>query len=312
MNADICRKERKWSRGYEGINVVREQKKIQQILADECRVAGYLSYREYLKDALAVCQSHLVNFSHKDFSELCGFARTNNIIRLIITGHRVLTLKSAKTVASGLGLKFSERRYFLLLVEYANQRVPVAREEIFQKLIQLRREIDPNLLHDNQLEYFQDWFNPIIRELMALERVDTSPEGVQSALSFPLRLDEIKRSLDLLQRLGFITYDRKRGRFEPSKGHVSTEEEVDSIAITRYHQKMIEMAKESLTRIHEDYRSINAVTVSLSLSAIPVLKEKINRFLDEILELEDDIDNPSDVYQLNVQLFPFTKPDEDS
>ncbi|MFW7380722.1 MAG: TIGR02147 family protein [Oligoflexus sp.] len=278
-------------------------------IVDRLTVISYLSYKEYLSDLFKACKHEDENFTHKDFAAHLGFARTNNTIRLVIGGSRLLTEKAATSICRHLGYKSLEKRYFIGLVAFNNERLPREREMLFAKLLKLKSDISPKSIDEKQLRYFEQWYNPIIREMMSLKNLDTSPEGIQASLCFPLRLDEIKRSLELLQEMGVIRYDKIAGRYEKVSGHISTDDEVDSLSVTRYHQKMIEMGKDAITRVHEDLRSVNAVTVSISKKNIPLLKAKINHLLDEILELEEQCTDPEDVYQVNVQMFPFTKKD---
>ncbi len=288
-----------------------DTKQIQVEIGSHCCVAGYLSHREYLKDAFELCKQLYPSFSHKDFAEFLGFSRTNNMVRLVISGHRILTPKAAKALCQGLGLKHSERRYFLLMVEYANERIPVVREELFSKLIKLRKEISPNIVDEQQLDYFEQWYHPVLREILQLEGIDKTPEGIQGALSFPLRLDEIKKGIELLQKLGLIIYDNKTSKYLANKKQIWTEDRFNSLAITRYHQKMIEIAKESITRINGHNRLIEAVTISISEEAVTKLREKIDALLTEAMELESDAGQHKEVYQINLQLFPFTKVGEE-
>lgn len=281
-------------------------KKIKAILA-EIQITSYLSYKLYLSDLYQSLKSELENFNHKDFASLLGFSENNNTLRLVITGHRTLSNKAAKIIAASLELKLAERRYFLIMVEFNNERIPNQREKLFADLIRLKSKLCPKVLDSKQLRYFEHWYNPIIREILSLKNLAGRPENIQNALSFPLRLDEIKKSLDLLVEIGAVKYNRRNGCYEKTNEHIVTDNEVDSLSISSYHQRMIEMGKDSLTRIHEDYRSVNAVTVSISRDRVALIKEKINQLLDEVLELEGHCENPSDIYQLNVQLFPFTK-----
>lgn len=288
-----------------------DSKKIQADIHEHCNVAAYLSHREYLKDIYELCKKLYPSFSHKDFAEFLGFSRSNNTVRLVISGHRILTIKSSKILCQGLGLKHNHRRYFLMMVEYASERIPIAREEIFSKLIQLRKEIRPNIVDEQQLDYFEQWYHPVLREVLQIEAVDKTPEGIQAALAFPLRLDEIKKGIELLEKLGLIRFDNASSKYTVDQKQIWTEDCYDSLALTRYHQKMIEIAKESLTRIKGQDRLIEAVTISVSEKAVSKLKEKIDAFLTEAMELENEQEDQKEVYQVNLQLFPFTKVGEE-
>jgi uncharacterized protein (TIGR02147 family) len=83
---------------------------------------------------------------------------------------------------------------------------------------------------------------------------------------------------------------------------------VELMAAIRYHQKMIEAAKEAIAKIPPERRDINAITITIGhndfVRAIEILHDAIKK----ILQLEANSQLRTDVYQLNIQLFPFTKP----
>lgn len=272
---------------------------------------SFMSYRDYLSKLYAKLKKDAPTITHKDFSELLGFSRDNNTVRLVISGHRILSRSSAEIVVKSSGIKGQKKKYFLLMVDFNNERIPKKREDLFEQLLSLKKSSNPKRLNDKQMQYFSQWYHPVIRELMAIRDQEADPEKIQERLQFPLRLDQIKKSLQLLESIGLIEFDNTEQRFKRSGEVVGTDEIVDSLAVTQYHQKMIEMGKDSITRIHESIRTINSVTISIPVSAVPTLNEKIDKFLDEVLRVEDELDDHSDVFQVNVQMFPFTKPRKD-
>lgn len=268
-------------------------------------VEKYLGYKEYLADIFTKIREAKSDYIFKDFAQQLGYSRENNTIRLVIRGSRILNNKKAEPVANALGLTGKSKQYFILLVQFNNEKVPNAREELFKKLLDIRKKKAKTLTED-QLEYFSSWFNPVIREMMSLSAIDTSPESIQNSLSFSLRLGEIKKSIELLEKIGAIKFDKKNNRYRPSRETIETEQDLENMSIIRYHQKMIEMGKESITQVDPDQRSINGLTLCIPEELIPTMKEKIDKLLDEFVELEEDKES-SRIYQVNVQLFPFSK-----
>ena len=167
----------------------------------------------------------------------------------------------------------------------------------------MKPTIAANKLHD----YYSEWYNPIIREMMALDNFIADPEWIQSKLSFPIRLEQVKKSLEVLAALGFIEWDDESQTYRRSKETIVTEAEVDHLAVIRYHQRMIEMAKQSITAVAAEDRDIRSVTVTLPKVAVPLLKQKIQDWIAEVLDVERQMSGNEDVYQVNFQLFPFTK-----
>ncbi len=230
------------------------------------------------------------------------------MIRLIIVGDRTLTTKAAGRIAKSLGLHGADLRYWTALVKYGEARRPAERERLFQLLVSLKAKAKPAALDPVQAAYFSEWYHPVIREMVGLRDFVGDPQWIQERLAFPLRLDEIRRSLDLLEQLGVITRGAADGIYVRN-AVVATSPETDSLALVRYHQKMIEIGREAITRIDEDVRQIQAITVSLPLAAADVLKAKIQALTQEALALEAAAaadGGAAEVFQVNIQLFPFT------
>ncbi|NRA45324.1 MAG: TIGR02147 family protein [Oligoflexales bacterium] len=281
-------------------------KKIIKECAKEFDISKYLEYRQFLSDVYKAVKAQVKPYSYLQFAEDLGFSKTN-VIRLIIIGKRPITLKAGEKIAKAFDLLGPSKKYWIALIAYSNERYPTEREKLFTDLLRYRAMCTSASNNDLQMEYFSEWYHPIIREMVGLTEFDGSPDWIKDRLAFPLRLEKIKQSLALLEEIGVIQLDQESGKYKRSREKIMTDTEIDSMAIIRYHQKMIEAGKESITRVDEDLRDIRAMTACFPRSVIPKLKDKIHNWLLEAIELEEEADDVSDVYQLNIQLFPFTK-----
>ena len=274
-------------------------------------VTDYLDPHSYLGDLYQKAKYKLSTYSYLKFASDLGFAATN-VLRLIIASERALTPKMGQRIGKALRLAGTASRYWTKLVAYGYERSSDKREKILRDLVSLKAQVRPKELSPTQARYFDQWYNPVIREMTGLPDFEGSAPWIQERLVFPLRLDEIRKSLEILELLGLIKKDPQTGSFI-KVARVDTGANVDSVALVRYHQTMIDAGREAITRTHEDSREIEALTVSVPLSAVAEIKAKIAALTQEILALEsfhamhaDAKKAPMEVFQLNVQLFPFT------
>ena len=79
------------------------------------------------------------------------------------------------------------------------------------------------------------------------------------------------------------------------------------MAITRYHQKMIELGKESLTAIQAQSRDVSSVSIAIPTSLLPELKKEISLFRKKLLIMAEQASNAEVVYQTNIQFFPLSR-----
>lgn len=273
-------------------------------------VFDHLNPRDYLQALYVAAKERHDSYSYLKFAGDLGFSETN-VMRLVISGERPLTSKAARRIADALDLHGDALRYWTALVKHEECRLPAERERLFRLLVRYKARTVPQALDDAQAEYFSEWWHPVVREAVALPGFDGTPEWIRDALAFPLRLDAVRKSLELLVRLGYVR--KEGGRYE-REGVVATPREVDAVALVRYHQEMIGRGAEAITRIDEDLRDIQAVTVRLPVASVPLLKAKIEEWTREILALEKEGESATggaDVFQVNIQMFPFTRTGEE-
>ena len=114
----------------------------------------------------------------------------------------------------------------------------------------------------------------------------------------------VEKSLQLLVKLGHLVPDKAKGRLVPTSAVVSTGNEVFGLAVIRYHQQMIALAKDALTDVAPLERDISAVTICVPASRLGELKEKIQSFRKELLEFSQAAEGADEIAQVNIQLFP--------
>ena len=119
----------------------------------------------------------------------------------------------------------------------------------------------------------------------------------------------MKTALSALFRLGLLLEDDE-GRVTRGEPSVATGHEVGDLAARNYHYEMIERGRASIEACPRDWRDVSALTVCVREDDVADLKERIHRFRELILDACDSSENPEAVYQLNIQLFPLTKPPE--
>ncbi len=266
----------------------------------------YLDYRDYLRGLYRFLKAELKSYSYVSFAEDFGFSKTN-VMHLVIQGKRPLTGKAAQKIAETLSLAGVDRQYFECLVDYQNERDPKEREELFRKLLAMKGKTLESKEARAQLEFFSEWFHPAIYEMVRLPDFSADPKWIADRLQVRVRPEQVRKSLQLLESLHLIIYNHKLERYETTESHITTGDEVASVAVVRYHQALIDMGKESITRVTEKERDISAITVAVSMDVARKMKEEISVFRKKMLALAEESEQGEAVYQMNIQLFPLTK-----
>ncbi len=269
-------------------------------------VTGYLDYRQYLKDLYQQVKKAMpTSYSYIKFAVDLGYSATT-VIHQIIQSKRNLTTKAGRELIKTLKLVGDQRQYFLHLINYNNSKNNEEREKLFQNLLGLKnRSLDLEEDKD-QFEFYSEWYHPVIREMVALEGFKPDPFWIAKTIVPNIRPEQVKKSLLLLERLNFITHDKKKNSYKLVNQNIVSPREMHSMVVVRYHQRLVELGKESLTRIDAEKRDVSALTIQLSEENVAEIKKLIHKFHQDVLAVESKTKPGDQIYQINIQTFPFT------
>lgn len=269
------------------------------------RIYSYLDYRLFLKDRFTDLKSSRRGVSHRSLALRAGFS-SPNFLKLVMDGKRNLTEASIPKVGIAFELDEKEFNFFAKLVAFNQAKSIEKKDSTYHELKKLRADLPLRRVEHCQFEYFERWYHVAIRELVGLTSFQEDPKWIRQNLQGKVSLPQIRQSLRLLERLGFVRRDVK-GRLVPSVGSLSTGDEVASVGIYRFHEAMLKKAQASLHETKAQYRDISSVTVSVSREKLQSLKQSIQAFRKEMLALAEQSDQAEAVYQMNIQLFPLSE-----
>ena len=70
---------------------------------------------------------------------------------------------------------------------------------------------------------------------------------------------------------------------------------------------MLDLAKRALDHLPREERDISSLTLCVAEAALPLLKQRIREFRQELLQLAAQEASPERVVQLNFQMFPLSR-----
>jgi uncharacterized protein (TIGR02147 family) len=270
-------------------------------------VFTFLDYRAFLR-AYYEDRKARRNFSFRAFSRRANL-RSPNYLKLVMDGERNLGDEMAERFAGALGLRGEEARYFLQLVAFNQARTVEERNACYARLRRHRRFRETHRLDRAQDLYHSRWYLPAVRELVAAEAFVEDPAWIAQRLLPPISVSEAREALDSLLALGLIERDED-GTLRRTESTVSTGPEVASLHLANFHRTMMDHARGSLDRIPHGERDISSLTLCLGEDGLDRIKQAIQRFRRELLEIEELESAPRQVVQINFQLFPLSSLDE--
>jgi len=260
-------------------------------------VFRYMDYRHFLADFYR--EKKRRSFSYRAFSRRAGLGAPN-YLKLVIEGERNLTAPMARCFAEACDLAGEGADYFGALVEFNQAQTNEQRNEGYARLSAFKRYRKAQKLELAQAAYHSTWYLPAIRELAGSPAFVPDARWIASMLCPPIKTAEARRALETLLELGLLSQ---------AQAVVSTGPETQGMHITNYHREMMQRATASMELVPAAGRDISSLTMCLGPDGIARLKQRIQEFRRELVELaEAEVDASRDqVVQLNLQLFPLTE-----
>ncbi len=270
-------------------------------------VFDYLDYRAFLRDYYLEGKAR-GKVSYRSLSLRVGL-KSSNFIKLVLDGSRNLSLELAGRFATALGLKEDARGYFLDLVRMVQARSPELRREAYLRVLGCQRYRRTRSLEAHHAAYHSNWYLPVIRELVVSRRFHEDPTWIAKSLLPNITPAEAAEALQTLLALGLLVRTPEGG-LEQGDLLVSTGPEAKGRHIKAYHRSMMGLAMSSLERIPPAERDVSSLTLCLGKTGLRRLKDRIQRFRRELLELSATEEQPDQVVQVNFQLFPLSATEE--
>jgi uncharacterized protein (TIGR02147 family) len=268
-------------------------------------IFDYLDYRAFLKDVFAFRKRQAAKFSYRFLSRRAGF-KSPNFLKLVAEGQRNLGLESIAKVAKGLDLKRTEGEYFECLVRMNQARSHDEKNRFYRRMMSVKGVGTVRKLENAAFEYFSRWYIPVVRELLLFGDRKSTPEDIAPFLSPSITPAEARHSVSILLSLGLIQKDPE-DRWLPVETNLTTGPEIRSLVIANYHREMLRLASESMERFPPEERDVTAVVLSVRRDRMPEIKEKTAEFRKALLEMATETEDPDQVVQVNVQVFPLTR-----
>ncbi len=265
----------------------------------------YVDYRFFLTDYFDFQKKLSKKFSNRSFAHKAGLPPS--LLNDILSRRQNLTSAAMRKYAAAMGLTEKETAYFEALMEFNNAECNADKNRYFGEMVRLRGRSSVKFLDSQQYRYFSNWYNPVVRELMVHVGLGDDPVAISRSIVPYVSPAKVRKSIELLKDLGLV-YKSSDGRLQAPDKVISSEYQVQSVALKNYHISMLERARESLDTHSSDEREFQGLTICASSATLQRMKDRIRSFTDELLGMAAaENEDAEEVFQVNVQVFPFTR-----
>ena len=266
---------------------------------------SYLDFREYLREWVAYHKAHERGFSQRTFLQRAGIT-SPSFLGEIIAGRRNLTPSTTAKFIEALRLPVEEAEFFRHLVGFCQSETAEEKQEHYRHLLEGATQADVPLVGADQFQYYENWYLSALRELACLNDWGQQWRELGAALEPPISANEARLGIQTLEQLGLLR--RTATRWEQTDRVIATGHEVTSLAVRRFHQQMLDLARRSLDAFPREQRHVTGVTMSVSAEAYGLIAREIEASQGRILEIIGrDQQPPNQVCQLLSALFPVAR-----
>lgn len=155
---------------------------------------------------------------------------------------------------------------------------------------------------EDTFRVISDWISLATLNLAHLPQNKAEASWIAKRLA--VSVENAKETLERLIRMGLI--EVKNGRMSRTTQSFATTTDIPSEAIKRFHLGVIRKAEQALMDLPVELRDITAITMPTDPSKLEAAKKILTKTRRQIADLVSK-GEPSEVYVLAIQLFPFTQ-----
>ena len=261
----------------------------------------FTNFRKYLDEYQAARVQTDPDFTRAGACALLGLPKTRSYYNDIIKGKKLSSRMIPKFVEV-LGLNKKEARYFETMVNMDQAKTATERNAFFEELLKQHPD-SHRILNEDAYEYYNHWYNSVL--FAALDVVDVSDdlEPVQKLFFPKVSVGTLKRSLELMERLGFVRKNEK-GFWKNCRDSVSSGVYNNSDLVRQYQLQCFELSKQALLANDERSSDMGTFTFSASDDAFKAISKEIQGLKARVRKIIMlDKKKATGVHQLNIHLF---------
>ncbi|MEK6706132.1 MAG: TIGR02147 family protein [Bdellovibrionota bacterium] len=271
----------------------------------ELQVQKFTDYRAFLLAHAQDMKKQKPSWSYRCWAKTLGLSATSSITKIIQGQRHPGPLMTEKLIQY---FRFRERdaQYFRDLVRlYKIRRDPKLSVLLMEKMGRQHPGGAIKILDDPTFSIVSGWYHFVIREMSRMDSFFEDPEWISKSLRFKATPREVGQAIQKLLQANMLIRD-ERGRLKVSDGRIHTGSGAASEAIKRYHEQMLENAKQGVRAIPMDEREFTSSVLVVRKENLSRAREAIREFKNKFVELFEETAGEA-VYALQIQLYPVTK-----
>lgn len=271
-------------------------------------VFEYFDHRKLLKDLYEERKSRDPKFSYRYIGMKAGF-KSAGYFNHVLTGKTNMSLHMALKIADVFKMKKYEVEYFELLVLFNQAKTQDEKRRYFHKIISLKKT-KHKILGKFQYDFFRKWYYVAVREVLSYYLFKDDFKELAKMVRPAITESQAKKSIQVLEQLNLVRKNPD-GYYERMDATLTTGDIWQSMAITDFQINTLDLAKKSYDLFDGKHRAHSTLSLSISEQDFKQIKNKLSGLRREILELALNCSRPDRVYQVNFNIFPLSRIDDE-
>lgn len=268
------------------------------------KIFSYIDYRAFLSDYYHEMKSTKSYFSYRWFAQKADIG-SPVFLKRVMEGDRNLTSNTMEKFILAIGFDTKEADYFRLLVSFNQAKTDREKQKSYAEMLSMTDFVKFHQLSADQYRYFEQWYNPVIRELICMYDFRDDFRQLASLLTPHINMSQARSAVMLLKRLELVTKDEHGRYIQSAPAITSGSDPTNMLSLGRlsFHQQVIQLASDALERLPREERHAVGITMGVSRECYNVIVQEIEQFRQRVVSLIDNDKVSDQVFQFNMQIF---------
>lgn len=264
----------------------------------------YDDFRKFLQDYFEEQKKMRAVFSHRFFAAKAGFSSSSYCLN-VIRGRFNLTPKSIEKIAKAMDFEPLQKAYFEALVQYNQAQQVDERENAWEQILQIRKQIEFTHVTTREQAYFSKWYYPVVRELAASSDWNGDYRVLARSITPQITTDEARDAVKNLLEWGLL---RKLDddRFEETSQMLDATE-IPPMALRQIRREYIQHAIGAVESMPKNERFAAFTTLAMSENSYNYAVEVMEEARKKIIARASNDLNVERVYEMMFVAFPMSK-----
>lgn len=263
----------------------------------------YDDFRKFLQDYFEEQKKMRAVFSHRFFAAKAGFSSSSYCLN-VIRGRFNLTPKSIEKISKAMNFEPLQKEYFQALVQYNQAHQIGERENAWDQIVQIRKQVEFTHITTREQAYFSKWYYPIVRELAVSSNWNGDYMALARMLTPQITTEEARDAIKKLLEWNLL---KKNGDSYEETSQMLSSSKIPPIALRQIRREYIQHAIGAVESMPKNERFAAFTTLAMSESsynyAIDILEEARKKI---IVRAANDLDVER-VYEMMLVAFPMSK-----